>query len=110
MVGPARKREAVVHVRRSLNVSERGACRATRQPRSTQRYQLNRLDKDKALLKEILRLSAKEKRAGCGICAAMVGRSITSGCTGFGRERDCACRLNRASGGSLEAPNTEPNG
>ena len=28
MVGPARKREAVVHVRRSLEVSERRACRA----------------------------------------------------------------------------------
>jgi transposase InsO family protein len=65
MVGPARKREAVVHVRQSLDVSERRACRATRQPRSTQRYHLKRLDKDKALLEEILRLSSKEKRAGC---------------------------------------------
>ena len=65
MVGPARKREAVVHVRQSLDVSERRACRATMQPRSTQRYHLKRLDKDKALLEEILRLSGKEKRAGC---------------------------------------------
>ena len=65
MLGPARKREAVVHVRQSLDVSERRACRATRQPRSTQRYHLKRLDKDKALVEKILRLSAKEKRAGC---------------------------------------------
>ena len=53
MVGPARKREAVVHVRQSLDVSERRACRATKQPQSTQRYHLKRLDKDKALLEEI---------------------------------------------------------
>ena len=65
MVGPARKREAVVHVRRSLEVSERRACRATGQARSTQRYPLKRADKDKALREEILRLSGKEKRAGC---------------------------------------------
>ena len=42
MVGPARKREAVEHVRRSLAVSERRACQATGQPRSTQRYLLKR--------------------------------------------------------------------
>ena len=65
MVGPARKREAVVHVRRCLEVSERRACRATGQVRSTQRYLLKRPDKDKALREEILKLSGKEKRAGC---------------------------------------------
>jgi transposase InsO family protein len=65
MVGPVRKREAVAHVRRSLEVSERRACRITGQARSTQRYRLKRPDKDKALREEILRLSAKEKRAGC---------------------------------------------
>ena len=64
MVGPARRREALVHLRQSLDVSERRACRATKQPRSTQRYRLKRLDKDKELLEEILRLPAKEKRAG----------------------------------------------
>jgi putative transposase len=65
MVGPARKREAVVHVRRRLEVSERRACQATGQSRSTQRYLLKRPDKDKALREEILKLSGKEKRAGC---------------------------------------------
>ncbi len=48
------------NARQSLDVSERRACRATIQPRSTQRYHLKRLDKDKALVEEILRLSAKE--------------------------------------------------
>ena len=65
MVGPARKREAVEHVRRSLEVSERRACRATEQPRSTQRYCLKRWDKDKGLREEILRLAERKKRAGC---------------------------------------------
>ena len=65
MVGPARKREAAVHVRRSLEVSERRACRTTGQARSNQRYPLRRPDKDKALREEILKLSGKEKRAGC---------------------------------------------
>jgi transposase InsO family protein len=63
MGGPARKREALVHVRRRLEVSERRACRATGQVRSTQRYLLKR--PDKALREEILKLSGKEKRAGC---------------------------------------------
>ena len=38
MVGPERKREAVRHVRRELEVSERRACTMIRKPRSTQRY------------------------------------------------------------------------
>ena len=38
MVGPARKREAVGHLRRSLEMSERRACKVVGQPRSTQRY------------------------------------------------------------------------
>ncbi|NCV71209.1 MAG: hypothetical protein EBW55_11000, partial [Betaproteobacteria bacterium] len=56
MVGPERKRQAVLHVQHELEVSERRACRATRQPRSTQRYHLKRLEKDKArIAEEILR-------------------------------------------------------
>ena len=65
MVGPARKREAVEHVRRSLAVSERRACQATGQPRSTQRYRLKRWEKDKALREEIVRLAGMKTRAGC---------------------------------------------
>jgi putative transposase len=65
MVGPAPKRDAVAHVRRGLEVSERRACQATGQSRSTHLYLLKGADKDKALREEILRLSGKEKRAGC---------------------------------------------
>ncbi len=38
LLSPARKREAVKHVRKTLGVSERRACRAICQIRSTQRY------------------------------------------------------------------------
>jgi len=37
-VSPTRRRETVVHVQRNVGVSERRACRALGQPRSTQRY------------------------------------------------------------------------
>ena len=65
MVGPARKREAVEHVRRSLAVSERRACQATGQPRSTQRYRLKRWEKYKALREAIVRHAGMKTRAGC---------------------------------------------
>ncbi len=35
MVGPERKRRAVLHVRQELEVSERRACTTIRQPRAT---------------------------------------------------------------------------
>lgn len=38
MVSPTRRREAAVHVQRRFKISERRACRAVSQPRSTQRY------------------------------------------------------------------------
>ena len=38
MVGPERKRQAVLHVCGVLEVNERRACTTVRQPRSTQRY------------------------------------------------------------------------
>ena len=37
-MSPTRRREAVVHVQRDVGISERRACRALDQPRSTQRY------------------------------------------------------------------------
>ena len=52
MVGPARKREAVRHVEGVLEVSERRACRTTRQPRSTQRYRGRKRGKDAVLAAE----------------------------------------------------------
>jgi len=37
MVGPARKREAVGHLQRELELSQRRACKVVGQPRATQR-------------------------------------------------------------------------
>ncbi len=64
MVGPERKREAVVHVQHELAVSERRACTTIRQPRSTQRYRGRRRSKDAALAAELRRISAAHPRAG----------------------------------------------
>ena len=62
MVGPERKREAVLHVRHELAVSERRACTTIRQPRSTQRYRGRRRSKDAALAAELRRISAAHPR------------------------------------------------
>jgi len=64
MVGPERKRQAVLHVRGALEVSERRACKTVRQPRSTQRYHRRQCDKDAPLVAELRRISAKFPRAG----------------------------------------------
>ena len=64
MVGPARQREAVRHVEGVLEVSERRACRTTRQPRSTPRYRGRKRGKDAALSAELRRISAVHPRAG----------------------------------------------
>src|SRR5829696_10312039 len=64
LLSPARRRAAVKHVRRKLEISERRACRVIGQPRATQRYRSRRTTEDWALLKEILALSAKNPRYG----------------------------------------------
>jgi putative transposase len=53
MVGPERKRQAVLHVRQELEVSERRACTTIRQPRATQRYRGRKRGKDAALAAEL---------------------------------------------------------
>jgi hypothetical protein len=105
LVGPVRKSKAVAHVRRSLQVGERRACRATGQPRSTQRYRLKLADKDKAHPeKSWCCRSGKSVRVAARTganCAARVGRSAASECIGFGRRRGRGCRSNPTSAGSL---------
>lgn len=64
MVSPARKREAVAHVRGRLGTSERRACRSLGQPRSTQRYRGRRAGADAALLGAMRRIAGREPRAG----------------------------------------------
>lgn len=64
MVGPARRREAVAHLRRVFEVGERGACRVMNQPRNTPRYDRKQPMKDRALTAYIHRLARREPRAG----------------------------------------------
>lgn len=64
MVGPGRKREAVVRVRQRLETSERRACKSLGQPRSTQRYEGRRREADAGLVRAMRRIAAKEARAG----------------------------------------------
>ena len=75
MVGPERKREAVVHVRHELEVSERRACTTLKQPRSTQRYRGRQRGKDAALAAELRRISAAHPRAGYRMATALLRRA-----------------------------------
>jgi len=65
MVSPARRRDAVGHAQERLEVSERKACRALGQPRSTQRYEPRRCAEDGRLEKRMLELVRERPRFGC---------------------------------------------
>ena len=73
MVGPEAKREAVAHVTKSYNVSERRACAVLQADRSMVRYQSKR-DDDIALRDAIKRVSAERKRFGYRRIHVMVKR------------------------------------
>jgi len=67
LVDPERRRRTVETVRGRLGydrVSERRACRALGQPRSTQRYRPRRPDADRRLIEELRRLVASYPRYG----------------------------------------------
>ena len=53
MVSPARRREAVQQVQETLEVSERRACEAIGQPRSTQRYEPREPQRDRMLVQQM---------------------------------------------------------
>lgn len=64
MVGPARKREAVGHLQRELELSQRRACKVVGQPRATQRHTPPG-DAEEARLRARLReFSRQRPRAG----------------------------------------------
>jgi putative transposase len=75
MVGPERKRQAVLHVQDELEVSERRACTTIRQPRATQRYRGRKRDKDAALAAELRHISAAHPRAGYRMATALRRRA-----------------------------------
>ena len=64
MVSPSRKRAAVEQLESEFDVSERRACLAVDQPRSSQRYQLKVRDDEAALVKRMLALACEHPRYG----------------------------------------------
>lgn len=64
MVSPARRREAVAHVRHRIATSERRACQALGQSRSSQRYSSRPNEVNRALIVELRRLSREYPRYG----------------------------------------------
>lgn len=70
MVGPARKREAVGHLQRELELSQRRACKVVGQPRATQRH-APQPDAQEARLRERLNEFSRQRpragyRSACG--------------------------------------------
>lgn len=64
--------QALDLVRERLQVSERRACRTLGQCRSTQRYEAQRPDRDRPLIKRLRELSAKYPRQGYRMTTAML--------------------------------------
>src|SRR5215208_7289613 len=65
LLSPTRRRAAVEHVRRHLGVSERRACEAIGQPRSTQRYVGRpKAEWDRRLVERMVGLSRENPRYG----------------------------------------------
>ncbi len=71
-MSPARRRACVEHVVQVLNVSERRACRALGQHRSTQRKAPRGRDDEEALTADIIALAREYGRYGYRkICALL---------------------------------------
>ena len=63
-MSPVRRKAAVEHVRRELGVSERRACKAIGQARSTHRDAGEKIDRDRRLVKRMVELSRENPRYG----------------------------------------------
>ncbi len=63
-MSPARRRKAVEHVCLVLGVSERRACRALEQPRSTQRHPIAVVEDEPPLIRRIVELATQFGRYG----------------------------------------------
>lgn len=72
MVSPGLRREAVLHVQECLEVSERRACTAVGQPRSTQRYCPQPGDLEKKLTSRMHELVRENPRYGYRRIAALL--------------------------------------
>ena len=74
MVSSTRRKEAVTHLQKLFNISQRRACRVLAQPRSTQRYECKRAEIDRPLIASIRRLAMEEPRAGYRTIAKLLRR------------------------------------
>ncbi len=63
-MSPSRKRETVIKLKGKHGVSERRACRALKQPRSTQRYETKPRDDEPRLVDRMLELVSGRPRFG----------------------------------------------
>ena len=95
-MSPARRRSTVTHVQRDVGVSERRACRALGQPRSTQRYQTQPKADEAALLKAIEDLVCQHPSYGYRMIHGMLVAD------GFDVGRDRVHRLWRTHGYGLK--------
>ena len=73
-MSPARRRQAVRWAVTTLGVSERRACRALGQPRSTQRYAGGERERDQALLLRVRELAGEHPRYGYRRITALLRR------------------------------------
>jgi len=98
--GQARKRAAVTHVQQQLAVSQRQACRAVTQPRSTQRYPAQPNAEEHRLVKQLQQLSRAHPRYGYRRITALLRRD------GWRVNRKRVQRLWRREG--LQVPAAKP--
>jgi putative transposase len=64
MLSPAQRRRAVRHVQEVLHVSQRRACRALGQPRSSQRYLVQQRNGERELTEAMRKLALRHPRYG----------------------------------------------
>jgi len=73
-VSPSRKRAAAQELQREFGASERRACQAIDQPRSSQRYRSKPRDDEEALVKRMRELAGERPRFGYRRIAALLRR------------------------------------
>ena len=73
-MSPSRKRAAAEGLQEKFSVSERRACEAIGQPRSSQRYQARPRDDESSLVKRMLQLAKEHVRYGYRRITALLRR------------------------------------
>jgi putative transposase len=76
VVSLVRKAEAVAHLDRKLQVSQRRACKIINQLRSTQRYEAWRPARDAKLAAELRRYAVEHPRRGYRMVASQLRRHV----------------------------------